>query len=160
MVCGAVRKCYGQTPESRTFRADNAGKTLQSCPLKTKSPLPSSASRLCVAVLGGRSLSLAGPSSGSERIPAGKQSEGKLAGASKKRRGKSRLKPRSPPRLFSTSFMPRRRRLDRAGRCRTCVAWCVDGVPSRCACAALSRRARRPLSLSRGTLRRPRSGCR
>ena len=159
MVCGAVRKCYGQTPESRTFMADNAGKTLQSCPLKTKSPLPSSASRLCVAVLGGRSLSLAGPGSGCERIPAGKQSEGKLAGASKKRRA-SHARAARPPRLFSTSFMPRRRRLDRAGRCRTCVAWCVDGVPSRCACAALSRRARRLLSLSRGTRRRPRSGCR
>ena len=159
MVCGAVRKCYGQTPESRTFMADNAGKTLQSCPLKTKSPLPSSASRLCVGVLGGRSLSLAGSSSGCERITAGKQSEGKLAGASKKRRGKSRLSRATAPPLLDF-VMPRRRRLDRAGRCRTCVAWCVDGVPSRCACAALSRRARRLLSLSRGTRRRPRSGCR
>ena len=87
-------------------------------------------------------------------------SRGESWGEPQKKAGQVTPQAARPPRLFSTSFMPRRRRLDRAGRCRTCVRWRVDGVPSRCACAALSRRARRPLSLSRGTLRRPRSGCR
>ena len=60
-------------------------------------------------------------------------SRGKAGGSLKKKAGQVTPQAARPPRLFSTSFMPRRRRLDRAGRCRTCVAWCVDGVPSRCA---------------------------